>query len=781
MVPLFCLREEALWNNECAPVRRADAMESAVMKLFSVPGRLFAFTSVVSTIALFLGLAGPVSAQRALEMPEDLKPIPSGPGIQICGPVASGSDAALADFGSACGLWLQWSMGFHPELGQTPRWEMAARAARELHVPRLRLSLAQSTRLVGILGVTHVAIGQITGTKAQCVLTYQLYAVPSQKPVGAPIKLAGSEEQVIAQLPQAARTLLAGLGVQKLHVPTSVGATATEMTLLGHYGPSADQAPTADEQKQMETLEVKLPLATLLLFGHNPGHNAREVEITSNRIVEKADSNFLMLGAVATMNAAHSPAFARLMDDKVAALGAPNNSLLKYWALAQARTLEERIRVAQQIVRLAPNSSNSWNTLAIHTGAQGESMRLGRVFAGLSAQEAEALINIYARWEHAAVRATTLDPDFEFAWCELAVAATFAGDPERADAAFWKAYALDKSDLRIYTWGLEMYQEKWGGDPKTLAKVAHLAAAAPLPATTNFYTLGGELRAAGFPAEAKIMFARAIDQARDWVRQAPNESYYHMMLGYYLSEQGAYPEAETELKTAITLNPKSHPALAALGKLYKNNQRYAEAIAQLREDVRITAGSNAQTEAKTALAETLLNSSPDGPFEEPEKLLNEAVKAAPNWHQPYEDLGWLLARKKEYDAAIEAFLTVQRLTPDSNIPYQELGRIYRLQSKFEEAVQEGRKAVALAPKSSTTLAELAETYAAKGDNAVSVTTYLKAIAADPKDAQGHFGLGKLYLKMGKKDEGRAELKSVLELSPDPTLKKSAQDLLDKNP
>src|SRR5579862_1592688 len=43
-------------------------------------------------------------------------PVSSGPGIQICEPVASvSSDTALADFGSACGEWLQWSMGFSPQ------------------------------------------------------------------------------------------------------------------------------------------------------------------------------------------------------------------------------------------------------------------------------------------------------------------------------------------------------------------------------------------------------------------------------------------------------------------------------------------------------------------------------------------------------------------------------------------------------------------------------------------------------------------------------------------
>jgi len=753
---------------------------SLVLSLCLAPAMVAGLPDCVSAQKLLLGLPQPILMQRQ-PVDDTLRPIPNGPGIQVCAPVAPGGDVALADFGAGCGLWLQWSMGFHPELGQTPRWESVGRASSDLHAPRLRLTLTQGAQLAGILGVTHVAVGQITGTRTQCVLTYQLYAVPSQKAVGAPIRLSGSEEQVIAALPGAARTLLTGLGVHTLHVPVDVGATAAEMTLLGHYNMAADPTTTAADQKQMEALDPKLPLAALLLFGHGPGHNAKEVETNANHLLEKGADNFLVLGVISTIAAGHSPEFVRLMDSKIAALHAPNNSVLAYWPLALAPTLAARIPAAQKIARLAPNSANAWYTLALHTAAYAQSIRRSRVFAALSAQEAETLIDLYAQWEHAAVKATTLDPFYQPAWLELATAATFASDRVRADSAFWKAYALDKGDHRVYTWGLEMYQQKWGGDPKTLAKVARLMTTNPLPPSADLYNMGLELRSAGFPDDANVMFRRAVVMARGWVAQTPKESYYHFLLGTFLNELGSLPEAETEFKTAVTLNPNSHSALLALGKFYEASQRHAEAIVQMREDLRVTAGTREQIGAKTTLAEALLNANPDGPYEEPERLLNEVLKAAQDWNRPFEDLGWLLARKKEYDAAIDMFRAAERLNPANNVPYQEIGRIYRLQSKFEEALQEGERAVALDPKSASSLSELAETYAAKGEDATSLKLYLKAVAVDPKYAQGHLGLGKLYLKMGKKDEARTELKRVLTLNANAQVKQFAQELLDKNP
>jgi hypothetical protein len=126
-------------------------------------------------------------------------------------------------------------MEFNPQLGQTPRWELAHRAHLELHSQSLRLSPAQGSRLVNILGVTHIAVGQIAGTRAKCSLTYQLYAVPARKAVGPPIKLAGTEEQVVVRLPEAARAILTGLGISTPHVPGAVGATAADIRAIVQF------------------------------------------------------------------------------------------------------------------------------------------------------------------------------------------------------------------------------------------------------------------------------------------------------------------------------------------------------------------------------------------------------------------------------------------------------------------------------------------------------------------------------------------------------------------
>jgi tetratricopeptide (TPR) repeat protein len=742
------------------------------MKRFSAPGRLSAPLSLVSSLGLLLGLAGPASAQRELEAPADLKPIPSGPGIQVCEPVATGNDA-LADFGGGCGLWLQWAMGFHPQLGQTPRWELASRAHRELHVPHLRLSLAQGSKLYNILGVTHIAVGQITGTTAKCLLTYQLYAVPTQKAVGVPIKLAGTEEQVLAQLPGAARTLLTVLEVQKLHVPAGVGATPADLTTVGHYTWYSDQKPTEAEQQQIDVLGRKLPLAALLSYMHRTDASTKEKELAAQSVIEQTGGNFLMLGAVATTITKPSEEFGHRMDSLFAAV-APNNAVLAYWAIARAHTREEAIKATERIARLAPHSSTAWNILAKQYADQGESIRLARIYAGLSPPEAEKLAAIYARWYYAATRATALDADYQDAWKELAKAATFAGASDRADAAFWKAMSLDKNDLSLYTWGLEMYQPKWGGDPATLAKVARLSTTAEFPANADLHNLGSELQSAGFPVDAKAMFARAMVQAREAVRQYPNNARPHATLGYYLNDQGQAAEAETELKTALRLDPDSDVGHFQLGKLYAKQRRYAEAATQFKEDYRITRNPG----VKAAQAEAM---SYAGQMDEAEKMLYEVLKEQPNLFDAHWALGSILARKKEVDAAIAVYKDAERLKPDASGPHRELGRLYQSQGKYDEAVQEGELSVRFGPRDFSSLFYLGQTYALKSDDTASVKMYQRAIELFPDYALTHLELGKLFLKMGRKEEGRAELKRVLELNGPADEKKSAQELRDKNP
>jgi len=737
-------------------------------------------------MGLGLGFAAPASAQAPVPPKgADLKPISSGPGIQICEPVAAGKDGALADFGSGCGRWMQWAVGFHPELGQTPRWELAAQAARELHVPNLRLSLTQGARLVGMLGATHVAVGQINGTKAQCSLTYQIYAIPSQKAVGKPIKLSGSELQVIAGLPGAARTLVTLLGVHTPRVPVRVGATPEDLIEIGRYD-VYEQHPV-DARQKVDVLAQKLPIATLLSFINHNIDTLQSSGIKNNagsrssreagalRLVGQASGNFLMLGAVATLFPTPSEALKRSIDSKVAAMAAPHNAVLAFWGIARAHTPPEAVKAAQRLVLMAPQSASAWKMLATKHLEYMHAVREGRAFSHLSAEDQVKLNEIYNNGLQAASQAAQLDPDDPEAWIRVTVAAKFASESERSYEAFWKAHDLNPNDPRIYQEGIDLYMPKWQGDREMLLKVVHLAMTANYPSNFYAYALGLSLQDAGFTAEAKTMFDRAFVQAQEMVRKDPNYAAGHGRLGTSLLDRQRYPEADAELNIAIQLDPELQGVHQQLAKLCKSQKRYPEEIAQLREVVRIAS----TLETKISLAEAIITDLPINQWEEAEKILRGVLKTEPDNVDANGDLGWVMINRKDYPAAIAFYRVAAKMQPGNGEPHQVMGKLYRLQSKFDDAIREGEMAVALSPDSYQATAELVETYTAIGDNDAAVKTYQRLIAIFPTAARTHFDLGTFYGKIGKRAEARAELQRALTLSVTPEGKKMIQEALDK--
>lgn len=155
------------------------------------------------------------------------------PGVMVCEPVGSRAACAGADFGAGCSYWLQMSVGGLPQLGQTPLWAAFARARTEMGRADMRLAPSQAAPLASILGVTHVAVGTVTGSTAHRTLTYRLRTVPSGIPVGQPLRITGTDAQIAAHLPEMARALALRLGVTSPNILSMTGTTAADLQELG--------------------------------------------------------------------------------------------------------------------------------------------------------------------------------------------------------------------------------------------------------------------------------------------------------------------------------------------------------------------------------------------------------------------------------------------------------------------------------------------------------------------------------------------------------------------
>jgi hypothetical protein len=181
--------------------------------------------------------ARPAAVKKVRRWTDALKQYDNGAGILVCDPVAVEAEADVTEFGAGCGRWLHFVVAGHGELGKTPFWSDQETMRKALGRSDLRLTtadLAKVAQRAGInLGITHLALGEIRGTPAECSLTYQIWSVPEQKEVGAPLTLRGSEAEVIARLPLAAMGLSAAVGVTDPRVPLEVRESVEELRFVG--------------------------------------------------------------------------------------------------------------------------------------------------------------------------------------------------------------------------------------------------------------------------------------------------------------------------------------------------------------------------------------------------------------------------------------------------------------------------------------------------------------------------------------------------------------------
>lgn len=457
-----------------------------------------------------------------------LTPLESGPGLLVCEPVATGADASMADFGSGCGRWLHLVAAGQPELGKTPLWSSVEHAVRELHRHDLRLNPEQAVKLPRMLGITHVALGEIKGDARSCTLTYRLWEIPAKKPVGEPLTVTGTESEVMAALPKLAADMAAALGVRAPKALAGVGETADELRFLGRLPWAPGEELPEDQMKELARIAMHVSavadrdkrirphravLAAMLdLMKCGALEDVTSVNLTSFRLGGVLPENALVMGETARQGLRSTKAESEGLP--VAATQAllarfPNNYLLRTAASYHSRLdgkLDEARKAAEIAVRCSTGNPDAWLVLASRISDQADAIRKGRFINEVPQQELQAANRFYEEWIPVSLKAVLVDPQHAYAWHELSTAAAFVGEEPLADRAFWKATELDPGNSKIYEWGIQLYQPKWLGDAKKLEKVARMAVAASGGWTAaQRMELAIPMRVAGLPGPAGQM------------------------------------------------------------------------------------------------------------------------------------------------------------------------------------------------------------------------------------------------------------------------------------
>lgn len=702
--------------------------------------------------------------------PEKLTPQTSGPGVVVCEPVAPSAKAG--DFAAGCGRWLHLVLGGHGEMGQTPLWSALERGRRELGKPNLRLAPPDAFRLAGMVGATHV----VTGTRTGDALRFQLHDARSRRAVGAPVVVAGSETQIVAGLPEAARLLARRLGVGTPQVPPSVGLAPDALARIGSRPAFPERPLPADEGEALRKLAPQSLLAELTFLNATiPPREGALPRTELRTLASLGKNNCLVLGEIGRIDAS---VLVPLESD----LRRERRRFPRNYALAHAEVWLQRARrdyaaersAAEAAVRSAPRNPEAWLSLAWTLSSAADAVRRGRLTVQIAREEGAALDRVYGQWLQAAQRSTELDPSFGTAWLRLATAATFAGERQTAENAFWKAERLKKGDAEVLSWGLQMFHPKWGGSRNDLARIAGMAASQTYPTPGQSLEVAQNLEDTGFPDRARELRERAHNDSRALVAKNPDDPLAHSWLASALQKTGRAEEAVEQFRAVVLLRPGDAGAHYDLGRILDDLDRHDEAMQAYREALRLNPS---HPRAHYDLGWNLKNA---GQLDEAEKELRAALRNAPEFAEAYLVLGDVYYLRGNKDAALPEYEKAVRLHPAFPEAWERLCSLYSNKKQGDRAVQAGRQVVLYRPENSVAYGNLSNAYIVAGRFEEGVEAARESIRLAPQSGLGYQNLGESLIGLGRKAEARAAWEKVLTLD-NGDIARAAREMLDRYP
>ena len=508
-----------------------------------------------------------------------LSPLGSGRGIVVCEPT---SDATLSSFGAGCGRWLHLALAGQSELNATPAWADIDKVRSNMGAPDWRLNLDQALRLHRALGVTNAAIGVIKGDSNRCELSYQLYDLNSKSPMGSPLAIAGTPEQITQGLPQLARQLASALGVGAPEVPEKTDLSSAEIAFLGSIAWDRGKSLTQSDLQRWGSLAKRNSLAAVLLsvLGLKYSFNPVDLWALQSQALLSPDQN---LSAVSVLTETYlSTDNSRLAK---LALKFPDNYQLAQ-AIARIQGQFSEREHAEIEVRCAPQSALAWRHLAETLFNQADRTRNAKSVGQMNAAEQQIVFALYPLEQAAAQRAVDCDPEDSKSWLTLSQAAAFAGDGRIADTALQKSLQCIPVDGNAYFWSIELYQEKWFADKAMEKKMIGLGVNGDdkrfsLALSSLLHLYNDKLYNHAPLDSDERAFIQIIDSRGGQWRLAHPKRWDTMAdLGYFYSIQNIFPEAEASYKQAIAVNPMDSESHFRYGYCLERSNDKRDAIGQ---------------------------------------------------------------------------------------------------------------------------------------------------------------------------------------------------------
>jgi Flp pilus assembly protein TadD len=144
----------------------------------------------------------------------------------------------------------------------------------------------------------------------------------------------------------------------------------------------------------------------------------------------------------------------------------------------------------------------------------------------------------------------------------------------------------------------------------------------------------------------------------------------------------------------------------------------------------------------------------------------QALALKPDSPEEHYNLGYALAKMKDYQGAKEQLGIAIALKPDFSEPHNVLGALLAMQDDYEGAKAEYRKAISLRSDYPQAYYNLGLALEHGGQHGEAISSFRRSLAFAPDRAQTHYSLGNALEKAGQHEEATVECNAALKSAPE---------------
>lgn len=249
--------------------------------------------------------------------------------------------------------------------------------------------------------------------------------------------------------------------------------------------------------------------------------------------------------------------------------------------------------------------------------------------------------------------------------------------------------------------------------------------------------------------------AHAVEQFRISLRLSPDQFNSHLGLGAALSQLDQMDAADAEFIAALRLDPKSEVALDWLAKAFITQERYAAAIALLK---------NAPTDEVLQM-DIVIAQSKAGNNEEAIQILSRLVQEEPDSPAPHSALATIYTQQNRLEEAAAEFKKAREINPQDDNVSLSYAKVLILLANYDAALpiiqdhlrrhREGFDGYYLSGVVDRDL----------GNYSAAKAMLEHAIRLDPNHYDARYNLGVALAKSGEPAAARTQLQKAVQLDP----------------